>query len=59
MLQGAIRYKNISLVMIYGMISLVLRTAVSRREAKANLHNFRRTQLLYGTVTLARCAALP
>ena len=29
------------------------------RVYKANLHNFRLTQLLYGSVTLARCAALP
>ena len=41
------------------MIPLVLRTAVSRIKDKANLHNFRLTQLLYGSVTLARCAALP
>ena len=29
------------------------------RVYKANVHNFRLTQLLYGSVTLARCAALP
>ena len=29
------------------------------RVYKANLHNFRLTQLLYGSVTLARCAVLP